>query len=179
VPSFPTPQMPRKCSASSPLPTANDYAPQAPAQSPCTSAYFRAANHRGTMISHQVELIVGTLRLSARASQRPRSSWCGLDGILARTSLIRRTSKAGQGAKAWINSSTCLARQQFLQCVAWPGHVQQHGRSRWYPGICPPAQLTQCSCPLCPSTHSRKMRRKALEYLDAGPCLPVAMRRTV
>ena len=77
------------------------------------SKAFWAPEHRGTLVKSPVELVVGTLRqleLSPAAAAPFASSVAGMGQNLMSPPNV----KGWPGGEVWINSSTLLARKQFL-----------------------------------------------------------------
>jgi len=83
------------------------------------SSAFWSADNRGTLVKSPVELVVGTLRV---LDVRPDSgapfatAAAGMSQVLFAPPNV----KGWPGGEAWINSSTLLARKQFLEALARP-----------------------------------------------------------
>ncbi len=78
---------------------------------------FWAADNRGTLVKSPVELVVGTLRQLELAP--PQSiAFAVASAGMAQNLFSPPNVKGWPGGEAWINSSTLLARKQFLDRVA-------------------------------------------------------------
>ena len=161
--------MPRKCSASSALFRHNDYALKPLLKALYMSAYFRAANHRGTMIKSPVELIVGTLRLLHVPVNDP-DPLVRAGRYLGQDLFDPPNVKGWPGGNAWITSSTLLARQQFLQRVLRGQDMSSSTDGQMVPGL-PAEQLTHMLLPIVPVHPLPKDAegRRLLEYLLLDP----------
>jgi uncharacterized protein (DUF1800 family) len=79
-----------------------------------TSDAFYAANNRATLIKSPVELVVGTLR-QFRFSTGEMLPFAFTVAQLGQNLFAPPNVKGWPGGDAWINSSTLLARKQFLE----------------------------------------------------------------
>ena len=78
---------------------------------------FWAADNRGTLVKSPVELVVGTLRqLELTPSQSV--AFAVASAGMGQNLFSPPNVKGWPGGEAWINSSTLLARKQFLDRVA-------------------------------------------------------------
>jgi uncharacterized protein (DUF1800 family) len=78
------------------------------------SEAFWSDDHRGVLVKSPVELVVGTLRLfNVQAMDlRPAVIACA---VLGQNPFAPPNVKGWPGGDAWINSSTLLARKQFVE----------------------------------------------------------------
>jgi len=78
---------------------------------------FWTAGNRGTLVKSPVELVVGTLRQLELAPPQPVVFAVASAGM-GQNLFSPPNVKGWPGGQAWINSSTLLARKQFLDRVA-------------------------------------------------------------
>jgi uncharacterized protein (DUF1800 family) len=133
------------------------------------SSYFRTASNRGTMIKSPVELIVGTLRLLHVPVSDPEPL-VRAGRYLGQDLFDPPNVKGWPGGKAWITSSTLLARQQFLHRVLRAQDMASSTDGQMAPGL-PAEQFTHMLLPIAPVHPLPKdvEGRMLLEHLMLDP----------
>ncbi|HVN36336.1 MAG TPA: DUF1800 domain-containing protein [Casimicrobiaceae bacterium] len=81
-----------------------------------TSDAFYAAEHRGVLVKSPVELVVGTLRVLQLQPGQPLPFAVAAAGM-GQNLFSAPNVKGWPGGEAWINTTTLLARKQFVDRV--------------------------------------------------------------
>jgi len=136
------------------------------------STAFWAAENRGTLVKSPVELVVGTLRqfeLSPVAATPFAIAVAGMGQNLMSPPNV----KGWPGGEVWINSSTLLARKQFLDRLVRSSEARLPGGA---PAMgSPPIMLSAAAKPLEPAmTGSGDGAMAPDTRLMAAPFVPAA-----
>ena len=96
-----------------------------------TSDAFYAPRNRAALIKSPVELVVGTLRQFQLHDRRSRCRSCCAARQLGQNLFAPPNVKGWPGGEAWINSTTLLARKEFLdRLFRVRGDAGDDGRGR-------------------------------------------------
>ena len=80
---------------------------------------FWAAEHRGTLVKSPVELVVGTLH-TLGVQPDNAAAFATASAGMSQVLFAPPNVKGWPGGDTWINSTTLLARKQFLAAIAHP-----------------------------------------------------------
>jgi uncharacterized protein (DUF1800 family) len=123
---------------------------------------FWASENRGTLVKSPVELVVGTLRsldLTPSVTLPYATAVSGMSQVLFAPPNV----KGWPGGERWINTSTLLARKQFLERLARPAPMLANGDDAPAMNPAPPAAMAPvATTPLADAAETAAPRQQRI-----------------